>query len=198
MMAATATVNSFAKGAGTGIYVGGSFDTGGPRRALVLDDIGLLNGNTWRAFGQGVTYGETAHGIAEALAHGNGSEYVGGWFDQTGSVQTTGIARWDGSTWHSMGSGVAGGVSATGPTVDTILVDGTEVFIGGDFSGEPGPGDRHRRRRRDQVVGRRPWGNGNVATLAMSAGYLYAGGSFTRPAVRLSARRSPAGSSAPH
>jgi hypothetical protein len=128
-----------------------------------------------------VTYGENGRGVAEALAHGNGSEYVGGWFDQTGSVQTNGIARWDGSTWHSMGSGLAGGASATGPSVDTILVYGNQVFIGGDFSSVnrvPATDIAVYDGSKWSAVGHGV--NANVDILAMSAGYLYAGGSFPR------------------
>jgi trimeric autotransporter adhesin len=91
MEQAPATVNSFAAPVSSGVYVGGSFDTGGPlTTGLFVDNIGLLNGQVWSAFGEGVTYGENSRGFTLALAHGSSGEYVGGWFDQVGSVRTNG------------------------------------------------------------------------------------------------------------
>jgi hypothetical protein len=181
MEQATATVNSFAANPGGGVYVGGSFDTGGPlQTGIFLDNIGQLNGQTWSTLGQGVTYGENGRGNGITLGHGPAGEYLGGWFDQTGSVRTNGISRWDGTAWQSMGSGVAGGSSPTGATVQSIAVTNTQVFIGGDFSSVNGvaasdiavySGGKWR------AVGGGT--NGAVESLSVSGGYLYAGGGFT-------------------
>ena len=182
MEAATATVNSFAGGASPGIYAGGAFDTGGPLTSgLFVDNIGLLNGSTWTALGQGVTYGENARGFGIALAHGAAGEYVGGWFNQTGSVQTNGISLWNGTTWQSLGSGLAGGVSPTGPTVTAIAVNNSQVFIGGDFGSVNGVTASN-----IAVYSGGTWhavGGGTdaaVDSLAINGGYLYAGGGFTK------------------
>jgi trimeric autotransporter adhesin len=180
MQAATATVNSFAASPGSGIYVGGYFDTGGPLTSgLFVDNIGLLTGGTWSALGQGVTYGENGRGIGIALAHGPDGEYVGGSFNQAGSVQTSGIALWDGTTWQSMGSGVAGGSTEAGPMVYAIAVYKSQVFIGGDFSSVSGV-----KASNIAVYSGGAWHavgggtDGIVQCLAVSGGYLYAGGSF--------------------
>jgi hypothetical protein len=181
MEQATATVNSFAANPAGGLYVGGSFDTGGPlQTGIFLENIGLLVGQTWSALGQGVTYGENGHGFGITLAHGSSGEYLGGWFNQAGSVQTNGIARWDGTAWHSMGSGVAGGSSPTGPTVQAIAVNKTQIFIGGDFSSVNGVVASD-----IAVYSGSKWHavgggtNGTVDSLSVSGGYLYAGGSFS-------------------
>ncbi len=182
MEAATATVNSFAASATSAVYVGGSFDTGGPLASgLLVDNIGVLTGSTWSALGQGVTYGENGRGFGLTLAHGPAGEYAGGWFNQAGSVQTTSIALWNGTNWQSMGSGVAGGNSPTGPTVQAIAVYKNQVFIGGDFSSVNGV------KAVDIAVyssgAWHPVGGGTdgvVQSLAVSGGYLYAGGSFTK------------------
>jgi hypothetical protein len=180
MEAATATVNSFAATATPGILVGGSFDTGGPLTSgLFVQNIGLLTGSTWSALGQGVTFGENAHGAGLALAHGPAGEYVGGWFDQTGSAQTTGISLWNGTAWQSLGKGLAGGVSATGPTVQAIAVYKNQVFIGGDFSSVSGV-----KASNIAAYSGGKWdavGGGTdaaVESLAVSGNYLYAGGGF--------------------
>ncbi len=139
----------------------------------------MLTGSTWSALGQGVTYGVNGRGFGIALAHGANGEYVGGWFNQAGSVQTTGIALWNGTTWQSLGSGVAGGSSPTGPTVQAIAVNSNQVFIGGDFSSVNGV-----KASDIAVYSGGAWHavgggtDGAVQTLAVSGGYLYAGGAF--------------------
>jgi hypothetical protein len=182
MEQATATVNTFAASAASGIYTGGSFDTGGPlTTGLYLDNIGLLTGSTWTPLGQGVTYGENARGFGIALAHGTAGEYAGGWFDQAGSEQTTGVALWNGTNWQSLGSGLKGGESPTGPTVQAIAVNQNQVFIGGDFSSVSGV-----KATDIAVYSNGAWHavgggtDGAVQSLAVSGGYLYAGGSFSQ------------------
>jgi trimeric autotransporter adhesin len=182
MEQATATVNAFAASATSGVYVAGSFDTGGPLASgLFLDNIGLLTGRTWTALGQGVTYGENGRGFGIALAHGSAGEYAGGWFGQAGSAQTAGIARWNGTNWKAMGSGVHGGASPTGPTVQAIAVYNNQVFIGGDFSSVSGV-----KATDIAAYSNGAWHavgggtDGPVQSLAVSGGYLYAGGSFSK------------------
>ena len=182
MAQATATVNSFAAGPGSGTYVGGSFDTGGPLvSGLYLDNIGLLTGSTWTALGQGVTNGENGRGFGIALAHGTAGEYLGGSFDQTGSVLTNGVSLWNGTTWKSLGSGIAGGSGATGPMVFAIAVNNTQVFIGGDFSSVNGVAAKN-----IAVYSGGTWhavGGGTdsaVESLAINGGYVYAGGGFSQ------------------
>lgn len=53
--------------------------------------------------------------------------YVGGAFTTAGSTNTAGIARWDGTQWHSVGGGIKG-------LVYTLATDGTNLFVGGLFS----------------------------------------------------------------
>ena len=47
-----------------------------------------------------------------ALTVYNGELIVGGSFVETGGVPANSIARWDGSNWHAMGSGMNGAVVA--------------------------------------------------------------------------------------
>jgi len=52
---------------------------------------------------------------------------VGGVFDVAGGNPAGRIARWDGGSWHAMGSGVDDGVRAFAPYGDWL-------FVGGDFT----------------------------------------------------------------
>ena len=62
----------------------------------------------------------------------NGSEiWVGGLFNQAGDVFSKAIAKWDGSSWSGLGSGLVGG--AYEPEVWAVAVSGTDVYVGGYF-----------------------------------------------------------------
>jgi hypothetical protein len=56
----------------------------------------------------------------------NGDVYVGGDFTKAGGMAAQHIARWDGRSWHALGDGINGNVTA-------LAVDGTDLYVGGDF-----------------------------------------------------------------
>lgn len=57
-----------------------------------------------------------------------GNLYVGGYFTSAGGVAANHIAKWDGSNWSAVGSGVNSSIRA-------LAVDGAnQLYIGGDFS----------------------------------------------------------------
>ena len=120
-------------------------------------------------------------GSASPSPTGRPESTLGGWFNQTGSAQTTGVSLWNGTNWQSLGSGIAGGSSPTGPTVQAIVVNNSQVFIGGDFSSVNGV-----KATNVAVYSGGAWHavgggtNGVVESLAVSGGYLYAGGSFSK------------------
>ncbi len=60
---------------------------------------------------------------------GNGNYYVGGRFTTIQGVLANGIAKWDGTSWSSLGSGVG-----TFGTVYDIAVSGNDVYVAGGFS----------------------------------------------------------------
>jgi hypothetical protein len=54
--------------------------------------------------------------------------YVGGAFSSVDGISgTSGIARWDGSQWHALGSGLSDG------NVSVIYADGNDLYVGGSF-----------------------------------------------------------------
>jgi hypothetical protein len=53
--------------------------------------------------------------------------YVGGAFTNAGGVSATGIARWNGTAWSAVGTGLAG-------TVMALTTNGTDVYAGGRFT----------------------------------------------------------------
>ncbi len=119
-----------------------------------------------------------ANGAIYALALGpDGTLYAGGSFTSIGGVAVTGIAKWNGSTWSSMGGSVTGGTA----TVFAIVVgnDGS-VYIGGDFTAVNGVGAT-RLAKWNGSVWSNPFGtgaNGNVRAMAVArqTGYIYFAG----------------------
>ena len=53
--------------------------------------------------------------------------YAGGIFTISGGTAANGIAKWDGSAWSVLGSGMNNGVTA-------LAVSGTNLYAGGGFS----------------------------------------------------------------
>ena len=86
------------------LYVGGDFDTAA---GVVANNIAKWDGSSWSALGTGV---ESLDGRSvRALAvDGGGNLYVGGGFYTAGGVWVDNIAKWDGSNWSALGSGLAG------------------------------------------------------------------------------------------
>ena len=100
-------VRALAVGPDGSLYAGGLFDTAG---GVLANGIARWDGAAWHPLGSGMG------GLAEpndptvyALAFGpDGSLYAGGKFTEAGGAAANYIARWDGATWHPLGSGMAG------------------------------------------------------------------------------------------
>ncbi len=70
----------------------------------------------------------TIDGSITALAWVGNDLYVGGAFSSIDGIPgTSGIARWDGSRWHALGSGIGDG------NVSVIYADGGTLYVGGSF-----------------------------------------------------------------
>ncbi len=158
------------------LYAGGSFGTAG---GVAARNIARWDGSAWNALGAGV--GWDGNEPAQALASdGAGNLYVGGQFSWAGGTNANRIARWDGSAWHTLGSGI--GYDPSGDDVYALAVDtsGT-VFAGGTFTVAGDRGANYIARWSGgawSTLG--PGMNGTVYALADGgAGTLYAGGEFT-------------------
>jgi hypothetical protein len=110
---------------GTHVYVGGDFtDAGGVPGA---DYIARWNGVQWSGLLSG-TFGisDTVHTIA-----------ISGDFTDAGGVPGVDyIARWNGTQWSGLLSGTVGIAPTTAapfPSVNTITISGTHIYVGGAF-----------------------------------------------------------------
>ncbi|MCL6539238.1 MAG: hypothetical protein K6T87_01380 [Roseiflexus sp.] len=125
------TVNTIVL-SGTDVYVGGTFtDAGGVTGADYIARWNSAN-NTRNLVG-----GPSAiNGFVNAIAISGADVYVGGFFFNAGGVLgANNIARWDGATntWN-----LVGGPGAITSFVNAIAISGTNVYVGGDFTGAGG------------------------------------------------------------
>jgi hypothetical protein len=113
------------------LYAGGSF-SGINGFSTSANHLATWNGTTWSPVGAGIANGTTASGCCmsgdvNALCVYNGLLYVGGDFSKAGNVNTNCIAKWDGTTWSSVGGGI--------PTyVTSLVVYNNELYAGGNFT----------------------------------------------------------------
>ncbi len=120
---------------GTNVYA--SYTIFGSTPDLNQHPVMKWNGATWSALGSGLSGGSqsnfgfpgvSVHGSIWALAVSGSTVYVGGDFALAGGLPSPHIARWDGTAWSSLGTGL-------NETVQTLAVSpaGT-VYAGGSFT----------------------------------------------------------------
>ena len=61
------------------------------------------------------------------VVDGSGNLYIGGSFANVGEVVANRVAKWNGSAWSALGSGLNGQVAA-------LAVSHTDLYVGGDFT----------------------------------------------------------------
>ena len=109
------------------VVVGGFSSAAG----LFARRVARWDGASWQSLGLDENNG-IADGFPQAVLSTSGGVYVGG-FDlfQAGTVPVNSLARFDlGDGWGAMGSGDGLGI---GGTVQALLVDGDDVWVGGRF-----------------------------------------------------------------
>ena len=85
---------------GRGLYAGGHFTTAGGSPA---NRIANWDGSSWTALGSGISGDGTSPRFVSALAVSGSNLYEGGLFTAAGGIEATNIARWNGSSWSSLG-----------------------------------------------------------------------------------------------
>jgi hypothetical protein len=106
-----------------GIYAGGYFDQAG---AQPVGSVARWTGSAWDPIGGGVRRADSL-GTIYAMARLGGDLYVAGSFVTAGPGTAANIARWDGTAWHSLGSGLNG-------TAYALTVLGGRLYAGGQFT----------------------------------------------------------------
>jgi hypothetical protein len=115
--------------ADTNIYIGGLFlslvNTDGSTTGSAC--ISKWNGTVWESLGSG------ANSYVLAIAIHGTDVYIGGAFSAVSNIDnpnvefTYGIAKWNGSTWQSLGGGTNG-------TVRALALSGSNLYVAGLFT----------------------------------------------------------------
>jgi trimeric autotransporter adhesin len=114
---------------GSSVYVGGSFTTAG---TVTARGIARWDGSSWSSVGQGMFHTSTA--TVTALAKSGNYLYACGAFTNAGgSAITRNIARWDGTQWQGLGSGVGNDFTPGASRGSALALSGNDVFLGGTF-----------------------------------------------------------------
>lgn len=169
------SVNALAV-SGTDLYVGGLFGTAG---GIPANGIAKWNGTSWSALGSGIkgVYSPGGHGNVEALAVSATDLYAGGSFTSAGGVPVNNIARWNGSAWSTLGSGITG----VGNKVSELATVGTDLYAGGSFDTAGGVSANNIAKWDGSAWSALGSGlNGRVGVMtADNAGHLFVVGGFT-------------------
>jgi hypothetical protein len=123
------TIYALAIGSAGELYAGGSFSTAG---GVLCRNIAEWSDSTWKPLGITGIYGNEPGGVY-SLAYGRGGLYAGGQFVIADIVQANGIARWDGSAWSNLGSGMVSDYSLAQVTSVALHPDGS-LYAGGTFT----------------------------------------------------------------
>ncbi len=116
-------------GGGPALYLGGEFASAGD---VPASRIARWNGTTWTPVGGGVDAGVYSLATFDDGTGGGASLYAGGFFSSAGGAPASGVAKWDGTAWTALGSGVAGGVFAL-MGFETVGDAAPALYVGGTF-----------------------------------------------------------------
>ena len=112
------------------LYVGGAFTNAG---ALAVMNLARWDGNSWSEVGGGVAGDpgfQTGSPVTSLLFLGD-DLYVGGNFNSVGNnIPVLNVAKWDGNTWSSLGSGLK--APANSPPVSALAFLGTDLYAAGN------------------------------------------------------------------
>lgn len=125
------SLHSFDDGNGPALFAGGRLDRAG---SIATEGIARWDGASWSDVGGGIAYPGSfpeVHAMT-TFDGGLGPELiVGGYFTTAGGLPASNIARWNGSSWSPLGSGV--NAIVTSLTV-CDLGAGDVLVAGGDFT----------------------------------------------------------------
>jgi hypothetical protein len=110
------------------LIAGGKFTTAG---GVAANRIARWDGSNWQPLGSGM-HGDMIFPGVSALTVYDGELIAGGYFTTAGSVDANSIARWNGSSWQNLGSGMSLGFGY--PGVFALTVYDGELIAGGYFT----------------------------------------------------------------
>jgi hypothetical protein len=165
---------------GTNLYAGGFFTAAD---GVVVNHISCWNGTTWKQLGPQGKLDGVSFPIRSVAASSSGV-YVGGTFTGAGASGAKRIARWDGTKWWALGSGITGTNEGSGTTVDAIAVSGSNVYVGGLFTNAGGIAVNNIAKWNGASWSALGSGvPGRVSAIAVRGNDVFAGGDFAMGAI---------------
>jgi hypothetical protein len=113
------------------LVAGGNFPTAG---GVPANCIARWDGVAWSALGSGLTFPSSDAWVSSLRTLPNGDLVAGGRFSMAGGLPANNIARWNGSTWSSLGTGTNYGVNALAALPSGDLLAGGQFVIAGGVS----------------------------------------------------------------
>jgi hypothetical protein len=173
------TVYALAVHPGGDLYAGGSFSYAGTSGAL-MNNVSKWNGSSWSNLRQLPDPGnDNTPGVGStvnALAFDNSGElFVGGNFSTAGDIAALKVAKWTGTDWEALGSGMDNTVHAlANDGSGNIYAGGYFAYAGGTNASKVAKWDGSQWHR----VGAGYFDGGVLSLAADSSGNIYAGGAF--------------------
>jgi len=118
---------------GTDVYVGGLFTTatqGDSSTCADCNKIAKWDGSAWSPLGKGTENTVTAIAISGSNVYAGGNFTYTTQADETTCDNCNKIAKWDGSDWSALGTGINDGNDGG---VWALATNGTDVYAGGNF-----------------------------------------------------------------
>ena len=121
-------------GSGPALFAGGEFDVAGGES---VSRIAKWDGSSWSALDFGVALGDV-RALAEHDDGAGPALYAGGTFllagGAFGTIPVNRIAKWDGTVWDNLGTGVNTQGGAVNALASYDSGTGARLYAGGDFS----------------------------------------------------------------
>ncbi len=113
------------------LYAGGAFTKAG---TVTMNRLARWTGSSWAAVGNGLN--NTVKALASYDDGTGAALYVGGTFTQAGgTLSVSRIAKWDGSSWSALDSGVTGGSTIQVNALLSSVENGDPtLYVGGRFT----------------------------------------------------------------
>lgn len=125
-------------GRGEALYVGGSFASAGEAAAL---NLARWDGVAWENVGGGTDGPVFSLAVFDDRSGAGPSLFVGGRFDLAGGLIASRIARWDGTAWSALSTGLVPSLPGKGtPSGSARAISlhddgaGPGLFVGGEFA----------------------------------------------------------------
>ncbi len=127
----SASVNAFAEFQGE-LVAAGHFNYA---QGQTVNNIARWNGSTWQSLGGGMS-STGAFGGVKALAVYQGQLVAAGLFSAAGGQPVSNIARWNGTSWQPLGTGIVG--AGPLPGVRALIVHNLGLIAAGAFTSAGG------------------------------------------------------------